>query len=68
MSKKVYTIEVSALISHYAAAAFEIEAPDLSTAKEEAITQFRKMLDGKFVWYKIEELKTDCIKEKEYER
>lgn len=59
MSKKIYTIEVSGLISHYGAAAFEVEAPDLSTAKEEAITKFRERLDEKFGWYELEELKAD---------
>jgi hypothetical protein len=68
VSKKVYTIEVSGLISQYAAAAFEVEAPDLSTAKEEAIIKFREMLDEKFGWYELEELKADYTKVAKYER
>jgi hypothetical protein len=68
MSRKVYTIEVSGLISHYAAGSFEVEAPDLSTAKEEAIAKFREMLDEKFGWYELEELKADYTEVAEYER
>lgn len=67
MSRKVYTIEVSGLISHYAAAAIEVEASDLSTAKEEAITKFREILDEKFGWYELEELKADYTEVAEYE-
>ena len=68
MPRKAYKIEVSGLISQYAAAAFEVEAPDLSTAKEEAITKFREMLDEKFGSYELEELKADCMEVVKYER
>jgi hypothetical protein len=68
MSKKAYRIEVSGLVSQYAAANIEVEAPDLSTAKEEAITKFREMLDGKFGWYELEELKAEYIEVVEHER
>lgn len=67
MSRKVYTIEVSGLISQYSACSFEVEAPDLSTAKEEAITKFRKLLDEKFGWYELEELKADYTEVAEYD-
>ena len=68
MARKVYTIEVSGMITQYAAAAIEVEAPDLSTAKEKAITKFREMLDEKFGWYELEELKADYTEVAEYEQ
>lgn len=67
MSRKVYTIEVSGLISQYAAATFEVEASDLSDAKEEAITKFCKRLNEKFGRYELEELKADYTEVVEYE-
>jgi hypothetical protein len=67
MARKVYTIEVSGMVTHYAAAAIEVEAPDLSTAKEEAITKFREMLDAKLGWYELDELKADYTEVAEYE-
>lgn len=61
MSKKVYTIAVSGLISYYVGGACEVEAPDLSTAKEEAITKFREALDEEIGWYEFEELKAEAL-------
>ena len=68
MSRKVYTMEVNAMVTIMVSETYEVEAEDLEVAKMKAREQFSEMLDETYAWQDCDEINVDYTEVAEYER
>lgn len=68
MSRKVYTMEVNAMVTIMVSETYEVEAEDLEVAKMKARERFSEMLDETYAWQDCDEINVDYTEVAEYER
>jgi hypothetical protein len=67
MSRKVYTMVVTGLVSYYVGQSFEIEAPNLEEARKKAEAEFEEWVGNKTVYCKLTDVRADYMEVAEYD-